>query len=203
MKATMLSMTILLIIMSMSNNLLQFGPAWIVLSFIYATAWVRSNYWISIMTQLYLYRLGISPLEAMFILYFCQSICWCVCWLTSRVFMHGRIGLFMLLHATHDTVIRLNAIFYLTLAADDTALTLTTLWLQGACGKIVRERFPESEWGSQLGFISGTSRIGSMAASLLFSGVLRSTRTVATGYVSTKLPRTTIGMISTYSSMQL
>ena len=45
-----------------------------------------------------------------------------------------------------------------------------TAW--GACGKVVREQYPSSEWGLQLGFISGASRIASMAASLGFGRLL-------------------------------
>lgn len=47
-----------------------------------------------------------------------------------------------------------------------------TAW--GACGKVVRERFPSSEWGVQLGFISGASRIASVLAALGFGQLLHS-----------------------------
>ena len=91
-KVTMLSMAGLLLLSSFTNSLAQFGPLWIALSFVYASAW-------------------------------------------------------------------------------------------GACGKIVRDRFPAASWGSQLGLISGTSRIGSMIASLLYGGVLSRPKTAA-GIVS-------------------
>jgi MFS family permease len=87
-KATMFSMAGLLYLCSLSNSLVDFGSLWILISFVYATAW-------------------------------------------------------------------------------------------GACGKIVRDKFPVSNWSSQLGMISGLSRIGSMFASVWFSTLLRPSKITA------------------------
>ena len=45
----------------------------------------------------------------------------------------------------------------------------------GAVGKIVRERFVESAWSTQLGWVAAGSRIGSLSSALLFGEVLKRT----------------------------
>lgn len=57
-----------------------------------------------------------------------------------------------------------------------------TAW--GACGKVVRERYFQSEWGMQLGFISGASRIASVLAALAFGRLLHTGSLF--GFTSTK-----------------
>lgn len=51
--------------------------------------------------------------------------------------------------------------------------SLTKLNIIRAIGKIVRENYPSNEWGSSLGLVAATSRLGSFLSALLFGYILK------------------------------
>jgi MFS family permease len=83
----------------------------------------------------------------------------------------------------------LVAAFLFACAGSGTVQLFGVLWIVisfvyasawGAIGKLVRERFPSSQWGQQLGFVAAASRMGSMSSSMVYGQVLKRTMTTAT-----------------------